>query len=37
MIVVGMISNDEEQRELRFVAEVFILSERVRWLARQGR
>jgi len=35
MKVVGTVSNDEEHRELRFIAEVSILGERFRSLARQ--
>jgi hypothetical protein len=35
MIVVGTVSTDEEHRELRFIAEMFILGERFRTLARE--
>lgn len=35
MMVVGTVSNDEEHRELRFIAEVFLLGERFRTLARE--
>jgi hypothetical protein len=35
MRVVGTVSSEDEHRELRFIAEVFILGERVRSLARQ--
>ncbi len=35
MRVVGTVASEDEHRELRFIAEVFILGERVRLLARQ--
>jgi hypothetical protein len=35
MLVVGSVSSTEEQREVRFVAEMFLIGERIRYLARQ--
>jgi hypothetical protein len=35
MLVVGTVSSSEEQREVRFIAEIFIIGERIRYLARQ--
>ncbi len=35
MIVVGTVSNDEEHRELRFIAEVFLLGVRFRSLTHE--
>jgi hypothetical protein len=35
MLVVGTISNNEEEREVRFIAEIFLIGERMKYLARQ--
>jgi len=35
MLVVGTVSSAEEQREVRFIAEIWLIGERVRYLARQ--
>ena len=35
MLVVGTVSSSEEQREVRFIAEIFLIGERIRYLARQ--
>jgi len=35
MLVVGTASSIEEQRELHFIAEIAIIGERIRYLARQ--
>ena len=37
MLIIGLVSSEEEQREIRFVAELFIIGERIRYLARQQR
>lgn len=37
MLVVGTVSSSEEQREVRFIAEIFIIGERIRYIARQQR
>jgi len=35
MLIVGQVSSIEEQYEIRFIAEMFIIGERFRYLARQ--
>jgi len=35
MLVVGTISSNEEEREVRFIAEIFLIGERMKYLARQ--
>jgi hypothetical protein len=35
MLVVGTVSSTEEQREVRFIAEMWLIGERIRYLARQ--
>ena len=35
MLVVGSISSMEEQREVKFIAEMFIIGERFRFLGKQ--
>ena len=35
MLVVGTVSSIEEQKELHFIAEIAIIGERIRCLARQ--
>lgn len=35
MLIVGQVSSEEERYEARFVAEVFIVGERFRYLARK--
>ena len=37
MLIVGLVSTKEEQHELRFVAEMVVIGERIRYLARQQR
>ena len=37
MLIVGQIATDEERTEVRFVAQVFSISERIRFIARQQR
>ncbi len=37
MRLVGTVANEDEHRELRFIAEVSILGDRIRSLARQQR
>jgi len=37
MLVVGTVSSTEEQREIHFIAEIFIISERFRYIARKQR
>jgi hypothetical protein len=34
MLIVGQVNNEEEQNEARFVAKIFILEERIKYLAR---
>ena len=36
MLIVGQVSSIEERNEIRFVAEMFLLGERIRYLARQN-
>ncbi len=35
MLVIGTVSSIEEQEELHFIAEIVIIGERIRFLARQ--
>jgi len=35
MLVVGIVSSIEEQEELHFIAEMALIGERIRFLARQ--
>jgi hypothetical protein len=35
MLIVGTISSNEEEREVRFIAEIFLIGERMKYLARQ--
>jgi hypothetical protein len=35
MLIVGQVSSEEEKCEARFIAEVFIVGERFRYLARK--
>jgi hypothetical protein len=35
MLVVGTVSSAEEQREVRIVAEIWLIGERIRYIARQ--
>ena len=37
MLIVGQVTDEEEQYEVRFVAEMFLIGERFRYLARQQR
>lgn len=37
MLIVGQVSSEEEKSELRFVAQVFTIEERFRYLARMQR
>jgi hypothetical protein len=37
MLVVGQVSSEEERCELKFVAQVFAIEERFRYLARMQR
>ena len=37
MLIVGQVSSEEEHAEVRFIAQVFAISERFRYLARQQR
>jgi len=37
MLIVGQISSEEERFELRFIAQVFTVEERFRYLARKNR
>jgi len=37
MLIVGQVSSQEERAEVRFIAQVFSISERFRYLARQQR
>lgn len=36
MLIVGQVSSIEERNEIRFVAEMFVLGTRIRYLARQN-
>jgi len=35
MLIVGLVSTKEEQREIRFIAQVCMIRERIRYLATQ--
>ena len=35
MLIVGLVSSKEEQRELRFIAQMWIVRERIRIIANQ--
>lgn len=35
MLVVGTVSSIEEQKEIHYIAEMVIIAERIRYLARQ--
>jgi len=35
MLVVGTVSSNEEEREVRYIAEIALVGERIRYLARQ--
>ena len=35
MLIVGQITDDEEEYEVQFIAQIFSIGERVRYLARQ--
>jgi hypothetical protein len=37
MLVVGTVSSIEEQKEVKFIAEVVIIGERFRFIARQNK
>jgi len=37
MLIVGQITDDEEEYEVQFVAQIFSIGERVRYLARTQR
>jgi len=37
MLIVGQVSSEEESYEIRFIAEMVIVGERIRYLARQQR
>jgi hypothetical protein len=37
MLIVGQVSTEEEKYEVRFVAQIFSIGERFRYLARQQR
>jgi len=37
MLIVGQVSSEQEKYEIRFIAEMFIVGERFRYLARQQR
>jgi hypothetical protein len=37
MLIVGQVSSEEEKCEIRFIAEMFVIGERIRYLARQQR
>jgi hypothetical protein len=37
MLIVGQVSSEEEKYEIRFIAEMFIIGERIKYLARQQR
>ena len=37
MLIVGQVSSQEEQNEVRFIAQIVSISERIRYLARQQR
>jgi len=35
MLIVGQVSSEQEKHEIRFIAEIFLVGERSRYLARQ--
>jgi len=37
MLIVGQVNSEEESNEVKFIAQVFTISERFRYLARQQR
>ena len=37
MLIVGQISSKEERYDVRFVAKIFAIEERIRYIARQQR
>ncbi len=37
MLIVGQISDESERMEVRFIAQIFTIEERFRYLARQQR
>jgi hypothetical protein len=37
MMIVGQISNQEEANEITFIAKLFIVGQRARYLANQGK
>ena len=37
MLVIGLVSTREEQNEIKYIAEMAILSNRIRYIARQHR
>jgi hypothetical protein len=37
MLIVGQVSSEEEKYEIRFIAEMFVIGERIRYLARKQR
>lgn len=37
MLIVGQVSSEEEKYEIRFIAEMFTIGERIKYLARQQR
>lgn len=37
MLIVGQVSSEEERSEIRFIAQIFAIEERFRYLARKQR
>jgi len=37
MLIVGQVTSNEERKEVRFIAEIFLIEERFRYLARKNR
>ncbi len=37
MLIIGQVTTEEEQREIKYVAELFIIGQRFRYLARKQR
>jgi hypothetical protein len=37
MLIIGQVTSEEESYEIRFIAEIVIVGERIRYLARQQR
>ncbi len=35
MLIVGLVSSQEEQNEIRYIAQMYMVGERIRYLARQ--